>query len=783
MEFRTITPAEMKRIETAAIGAGACTGEALMQCAAAAVARVAEPYYRRSPGAVAAVCGTGNNGGDAMAALRMLHSQLPRLKSFCLLPEGELTPDARRELERLRECAGAVIITVGEDYPGHDWFQQGHLVDPALPGAIDLCCVIDGLFGTGLSRPVTGTAAALCQCLNHSHEYLPVVAVDIPSGLCGRTGQVLGVAVHAAETVTFHRPKPGLFLGQGLAYAGKVTVADIGLPRAYDDAEGADIWPFSLVQRYLPVYRRTDHKGDHGRVVLLCGSPGMAGAAALAATAALRTGAGLVTVACPERILDTVQQLCPCATCLPLSPDGEEAWEQLLPLLSAADVLGMGCGLGKSRWAAGLVRLTLEWLSGSQCPAVIDADALNLLAGMDNVGFDLSRCVITPHPGEAARLLGVTTEQLCGDAAEAAKQLRLRYSVGGVVLKGAATVIDTTEGSALNLIGTPAMGKGGSGDVLTGLLCALLGLRSHGGMEAPWLYRYPEMDPQTELRRLLQIGCGLHGYAGCAAALEQGERGVLATDLCRYLGMERCERQSPFQQREGNEARLYEQTEQLLGYDSGQPFGEEDWRLDAPIPPSCWPEEERFDPSGWENAPGGEVANGSPKGGWLKRKLRSFFRGVPEESVAYTHQGCDPSWRDYLGSFDPFPQDEPEEPSFPDAFAGEELRQALLRRVTVTVEHQPGDRDAQDPSIIYTLNHGHVQQALEEENRWQDAYLYGESEPHEVFEGIVVAAFRRPKTGKAVWIVARNAMPLSEAQVRAAVEPMEKERPSRVECL
>ena len=298
------------------------------------------------------------------------------------------------------------------------------LVDPQLAEG-NLCCVIDGLFGTGLSRPLTGMAAALCRCMDQGSSFSPVVAVDIPSGLCGRTGQVLGAAVHAAETVTFHRPKPGLFLGQGLAYSGKVTVARIGLPETYDDAEGADLWPFSSVQRQLPLYRRTDHKGDHGRVVLLCGSPGMAGAAALAATAALRTGAGLVTVACPERILDTVQQLCPCATCLPLSPDGEEAWEQLSPLLSTADALGMGCGLGRSRSAAVLVRLTLEWLSSSQCPAVIDADALNLLADMETAGLDLSRCVLTPHPGEAARLLGVTAGQICGDAAESAKQLRL----------------------------------------------------------------------------------------------------------------------------------------------------------------------------------------------------------------------------------------------------------------------------------------------------------------------------------------------------------------------
>jgi hypothetical protein len=278
---------------------------------------------------------------------------------------------------------------------------------------------------------------------------------------------------------------------------------------------------------------------------------------------------------------------------------------------------------------------------------------------------------------------------------------------------------------------------------------------------------------QADLRRLLQTGCGLHGYAGCAAALENGLRGVLATDLCRFLGVERCGSQPLFPRPEGSEAKLYEQTEQLLGEDSGQPLGEEDWRLDAPLLDPCWPVPEPFDAPEWQH--GSSRAAARPRGGWLKRKLRTFFGG----GAAGQRIACPPQ----AGSLCRYGEPEaPEEAPFP-APGEEELRAALLRTVTVTVEHQPGDRDAQDPAIVYTLNHGHVQQALAEENRWQDAYIYGESEAHEVFEGVVVAAFSRGKTGRAVWLVSRGAVLLSEAEVRTAVSAMEKEQPGCVVCL
>lgn len=515
--WKTITPAEMKRIENEAMGQGLCTGEELMNRAAAAVAEAVRRHGTNGP--VIALCGTGNNGGDALAAMGMLATEF---EGECWLMAGGLSADAQRELDRLQKEQPRVRVRRLCDDDAYA--RIGVLVDDQgaemnLPERV--ACLVDGLFGTGLSRKVEGVAAALCGLASAAFDRgTPVVAVDIPSGLCGRTGQVLGTAVQATETVTFHRPKPGLFLGQGLDVAGKVTVADIGL--GWDNAEGLWVCHGEEIPALLPKRKRTGHKGDHGRVVFFCGSVGMAGAAALAATAALRCGAGLVTVACPQRILDVVQMLCPCATALPLSENAGEAWAQLEPLLAGADALGMGCGLGQSPWAGEMVKQVLSWLSTHDLRAVVDADALNLLSRMEIAALDLSRCVLTPHPGEAARLLGESISGITADPLESAKRLHQRYGAA-IVLKGAASVLIIRQGAGLNVLGTQAMGKGGSGDVLTGVLCALLAEAAR-------------LSGETDVLAVLQAGCGLHGLAGCAAEATFGPRGVLATDLCCHLG-------------------------------------------------------------------------------------------------------------------------------------------------------------------------------------------------------------------------------------------------------
>ncbi len=351
----TITPAEMKRVETRVMNETAVTGEMLMQRAAAHVA--AAVRRRAQPGVVWCVCAAGNNGGDGLAAMRMLANADDAFAGEVWLAEGTLSPDARRELGRLEACAGAARVRVR--------LLTGGSLPPAPQ---NVGCIIDALFGTGLSRPLAGVPLALCRLINASGEGgVPVVAVDIPSGLNGDTGEVMGETVRADETVTFHRPKPGLYLREGPDYAGRVTVADIGIPAAVDDAAGLRLLEETDLAGLLPARRRVSHKGSYGRVLLWAGSPGMAGAAAICATATLRAGAGLVTVACPEAVMPVVQTLCPCATCLSLPmEDAEAAWALLKSALERADALGAGCGLGQGEAAAELFERLLGWLGAHE---------------------------------------------------------------------------------------------------------------------------------------------------------------------------------------------------------------------------------------------------------------------------------------------------------------------------------------------------------------------------------------------------------------------------------
>lgn len=496
-------------------------GEQLMQRAANHVASAAQRYLRNGKNHVLAICGAGNNGGDGIAAVRLLLKANPALCASVWLLNGNPSDDCERELARLQaEQPQALLMRIGNaDATGTPTF----LPIPSVPP--DTTCILDALFGTGLSREVTGTAAELCRRMTLAKQRgIPVIAVDIPSGLHGESGQVLGMAVHATETVTFHRPKTGLFLGEGPNHAGKVTIGAIGIPAQCDDATGFWIAEKGDMGQFFPPRRPVTHKGSYGRVLVIAGSLGMAGAAAICATAALRTGAGLVTIACPESIISTLQMLCPCATCLPLPAQSAEAACALLsPALAKADAIAIGCGLGTDDYARALLDCVTEFLAKTNKPAVLDADALGMLA---TTSRELPRFsthqILTPHPAEAARMLGISTAQVLADMPFAACSLAKRYGFA-VVLKGATSVLIAGNRQGLNVLGTPALAKGGSGDALTGCLAALLANGAQGALS------FTDFE-------VLQAGTALHGLAGMAAAQNFGERGVLATDVCGFLG-------------------------------------------------------------------------------------------------------------------------------------------------------------------------------------------------------------------------------------------------------
>lgn len=498
----TITPADMKALETRFMAENGVPGALLMEHAAMGVVDAIARYTDK--GTVVFLCGPGNNGGDGYAAARLWKARGGTSHIV------EVTAEVHGDALLNRNLAQIMRIPI---------------LDASEFEALPLCDVIvDALFGTGLSRAVEGYAGALIHWANDRNDFgTPIIAVDIPSGIDGTTGQVLGYeAIRATETVTFHRIKQGLLLGHAPDYVGKITVQPILIPEGDDpdlEYDGLEI----LVPADLDgeLFRRsaTAHKGDFGRVVLFCGSRGMAGAAALCANAAMRTGAGLTTILCRESILPILQTLAPGAMCAPLPErDGTllpEAIEVAREALSRADAACIGCGLGQ---APDLIPL-LTLFTQAECPVVWDADALNLLARHGELPALKEADVITPHPGEAARLLGCTTQEVTDDALSALQRLHERCGCT-VLLKGARTLITDGMFSFCNLHTSPALAKGGSGDVLAGIITALLA-RPFDGYE----------DGRLSGVRAAAYGALIHGLAGIRAAKRRGENCALPTDL------------------------------------------------------------------------------------------------------------------------------------------------------------------------------------------------------------------------------------------------------------
>lgn len=472
----------MRELERRACESGDLNTYALMERAGAAALnalRAAWPEASR----IAVVCGKGNNGGDGYVLARL--ARLAGLEVTVLQVAAPGGGDAALALGGLHK-AGLALRPFAPDY---------------LAG-VDV--IVDALLGIGISGAPAGPLAAAIAAINAAGK--PVLALDLPSGLDGDTGQAAGPAVRATRTICFVAWKRGLFLGSGPALAGQRQLADLGLP----DAVYAGFRPEVRVLRAeaLPPRRRDAHKGDFGHVLCLGGAPGMSGAIRLAGEAALRCGAGLVSIATdvghaallnldrPELMVRAIVGLDDPA---------------LAEALGRATALVLGPGLGRSAWS----RFLAESALSSRKPLVVDADGLNLLAsGLG--GGARQDLILTPHPGEAARLLGMESAAIQADRSGAARAIARSY--GAIcVLKGAGTVVAHPDGSlAIATGGNPGMASGGMGDVLAGVIGALL---AQGLL--PW-----EAACQ---------GVALHAEAGDRAAAEGGERGLLASDLLPWL--------------------------------------------------------------------------------------------------------------------------------------------------------------------------------------------------------------------------------------------------------
>lgn len=429
-------------------------------------------------------CGGGNNGGDGYVLARLARDAGHEVLVAALAEPARLTGDAAR--------AHADFVAGGGQAVGFD---------PAATGDADV--IVDALFGTGLGRPVEGSYRDCIEALNASQR--PILALDLPSGLHADTGAVMGVAVRATRTLTFVGLKTGLYLGAGPDCVGSVDFAGLGLPAEVASGSTAVLERITAndVALALPRRRRGAHKGEHGRVLLIGGAPGMPGAVRLAAEAALRAGAGLVTVATHGSHAAAIAGGRPEIIC-----HGVDAAVEARPLMAAADVIAIGPGLGQSDWSRGLLEAALA--AGK--PLIVDADALNLLARSP---WRSDHWVLTPHPGEAARLLGSDASAVQGDRLAAARSLVERFG-GTAVLKGAATLV-ATAGQPVRVCdrGNPGMASAGMGDVLTG---AIAGIAAQC----------------RDLPLAARVGVYVHALAGDLAA-RRGERGLMAGDLIDEL--------------------------------------------------------------------------------------------------------------------------------------------------------------------------------------------------------------------------------------------------------
>jgi len=479
------TAAQTRELDHCAIHEHHIPGITLMSRAAEAAFRYLLQAWPE-PGCLQVLCGTGNNGGDGYLLADLAHKRGLAVTVIQLGDAGKISGDAL--LARRQALANGVAFV---DYGERTLTEDG--------------VIVDAMLGTGLGGDVRGAYADVIRDINASGAR--VLAVDIPSGLCADTGRVLGVAVRADLTVTFIGLKRGLFTAQAPDYVGALQFSDLAVPPGVYDSVAAHCARLELesLLPLLPERIATAHKGLYGNVLVVGGDYGFAGAALMAAAAALRCGAGLVQVATrPEHVAALVTRT-PEAM-----PRGVSCGEELAPMLARSDVLVVGPGLGQSPWSVELLRLAVS--SGK--PMVLDADGLNLLASGALGDSCRGNWVLTPHPGEAARLLACSTAEVQADRFAAITSLQARY--GGVsVLKGNGSLVTDGEETLLSDYGNPGMASGGMGDVLSGVIGALLAQR---------------MEPL----QAAALGVCLHGAAADLAA-EQGMRGLLATDLLPHL--------------------------------------------------------------------------------------------------------------------------------------------------------------------------------------------------------------------------------------------------------
>ncbi len=498
------TARQMKKMDQRTMEEFGLPGEVLMENAARGAVQVVQSQYPHTR-SIVVFCGKGNNGGDGMAMARYFQTLGLKVKVYLTGPGSGLSKDAARQFLLIKQLK----IPVEE--------LEGKVDLPALKQEVfysDL--LVDALLGTGLEKEVRGVFRDLISLMNELP--IPKIAIDIPSGLSSDNGQPLGICTQADLTVTFGLPKIGQVLFPGCRFTGRLFVVDIGIPAALYPVseERVELLEAATQESFLPQRDPEGHKGSYGHALVLAGSKGKTGAAAMTCLGALRAGAGLVTLGIPESLNSIMEVKLTEAMTEPLPEEepgflGPAALSKIISLCQGKKALAVGPGLSASPGTQVLVQALLKQIK--DIPVVIDADGLNALAGAPQGLKKLAgRAILTPHPGEMSRLTGQTVQEIQAERIRSAWDFSRKFGVV-VVLKGARTVIADPEGPLyLNPVAHSVLASGGTGDVLTGMI---LGFLTQG----------------LSLIKAACLGVFLHGQAGAWLAQERGGQGILASEL------------------------------------------------------------------------------------------------------------------------------------------------------------------------------------------------------------------------------------------------------------
>ena len=504
--MKIATAQQIKSIDRRSIRDFGMPGTVLMENAASAIMAEMEKFFDGLGHLkVGIICGKGNNGGDGLALARRLSIRGVPVRVALLAPFSAVSGEAKVNLSVLRKMDVEIVQNA----------STRSLADIIAWSDV----LVDAMLGVGLSSPLKGVYAQAVNMMNASGRH--IVAVDIPTGIDADTGAVMNTAVEADLTVTMALLKRGLVLYPGARHAGTIRVADIGIPAEVVEKEGVSL---SLLDRgsawgVMATRRGDAHKGDYGHLMVIAGSPGKAGAAVMAARGALRTGAGLVSVAAPNALVPVIQSQRVEAMCVPSAESiegtlGIGSADELMKAADAMSAVAIGPGLSTHFETVQVVR---ELIPRVTSPLVIDADGLNALAGHTDILKRVKAPVIlTPHPGEMGRLLGMPAAEVQKDRIGAASGFARTFKVT-LILKGAGTVVAVPDGRVfINSSGNPGMATGGTGDVLTGMI---------GGLLAQGL----------TAEQAACLGVYLHGLAGDLAATEKGEAALIAGDVIEKI--------------------------------------------------------------------------------------------------------------------------------------------------------------------------------------------------------------------------------------------------------